>query len=325
MRTKTIRVRLTVVIVSIGIVVASVLLTAQTPALVARYTATTSNVSGAGDAVRIEVLKWSTDADRDQLLNAWLHPNPPAPPVVAQTAAPAAAGGAAVGGGGGRGGGGRGAGGAAAAPPQAPPAPPANGDAPPADAAAPPRGGGAGRGGGARGGNPPAAGAAPAAAADAAVAPPLPAAAGAAAGGRGGRGGGAPAAPVEVIPETPESALAAALQKTGSVGILWTSESAGYSIKFAYRMTLPEGGERIIFATDRRLGNWSEQWWKPTGTSTPTNLPLTVFEFRLNDKGDGEGRTTLTGKIAEDATAKSISVSNYSEQPIVFKGVKKVR
>ena len=119
--------------------------------------------------------------------------------------------------------------------------------------------------------------------------------------------------------------MAAALQKTGSVGILWTSESAGYSIKFAYRMALPDGGERIIFATDRRLGNWSEQWWKPTGTSAPTNLPFTVFEFRLNDKGDGEGRTTLTGKVAEDTTAKSIAVSNYSEQPIVFKGVKKVR
>jgi hypothetical protein len=119
--------------------------------------------------------------------------------------------------------------------------------------------------------------------------------------------------------------LAAALQKTSSVGILWTSESAGYSIKLAYRMALPEGGERIIFATDRRLGNWSEQWWKPTGAAAATNLPFTIIEFRLNDKGEGEGRTTLTGKVVEDSTAKSIAVGNYSEQPIVFKGVKKAR
>jgi hypothetical protein len=128
---------------------------------------------------------------------------------------------------------------------------------------------------------------------------------------------------VEVVPETPESSLAAALQKTPSVGILWTSESAGYSIKLAYKVASPEGGERIIFATDRRLGNWSEQWWKPTGTAMPTNLPFTVFEFRLNDKGEGEGRTTLTGKVVEDTTAKSIAVGNYSEQPVVFKSVKK--
>ena len=135
MRTNTIRMRLALVFVSIGIVAASVLMTAQAPVLVARYTATTSNVSGAGDAIRVEVLKWSTDADRDQLLNAWLHPNPPAPPVVAQAAPPAAPAGAAAGGGGGRGGGGRGAAGAAATPPPA--TPPANGDAPPTAAAAP--------------------------------------------------------------------------------------------------------------------------------------------------------------------------------------------
>jgi hypothetical protein len=130
---------------------------------------------------------------------------------------------------------------------------------------------------------------------------------------------------VEIPPETPESALLAALQKLNSVGILWTSESAGYSIKYAYRTTMPDGGERIIFATDRRLGNWSDQWWKPAATSTPTNLPFTVFELRMNEKGDGEGRTTLTGKVAEDAVAKSIAVANYAEQPVVFKGVKKVR
>jgi hypothetical protein len=311
---------------SIGIVAASILLTAQAPALVERFTATTSNVSGAGDAVRIEMLKWSTDADRDQLLNAWTHPNPPAPPVVAQ--APAAAPGAAAGGaGGGRGGRGGGGGGGAAAP--ATPADPAAADAAaPAAGGAPARGGG-GRGGGGRGGNAAAAGAAPAAAADG-TAPPLPPVAGAAAGGgRGGRGGGAgggaPVAPVEIPPETPESSLLSALQKMNSVGILWTSESAGYSIKYAYRTTMPDGGERIIFATDRRLGVWSDQWWKPTGTGTPTNLAFTVFEFRLNEKGEGEGRTTLTGKVAEDTAAKSIAVSTYAEQPIVFKGVKKVR
>jgi hypothetical protein len=50
-----------------------------------------------------------------------------------------------------------------------------------------------------------------------------------------------------------------------------------------------------------------------------------VFEFRLNGKVDGEGRTTLTGKVAEDTTAKSISVASYSEQPIIFKAVKKAK
>jgi hypothetical protein len=308
MRPNSIRLRLSVAVVTAGI--ASVLAIAQNPAMVARYTATTSNVSGAGDTVRIEVLKWSTDAERDQFLNAFTHPASPAPPAAAQAApagdaaAPAAGAGGGRGGGGaaggGRGGGARGAGGAGAGAPAAaansavaPALPPAT-DAPAAAAA-----GGGARGGGGRGGG---------------------------AAGGGGRGGGAvPGAAADVPAETPDSSLLTALQKVNSVAILWTSESAGYSIKYAYRIAQPDGSERIIFATDRRLGNWSDQWWKPMGATPATNLGFTVIEFHLPATGDGEGRTTLTGKVMADTAAKSIAVDNYVAQPVIFKGVKKAK
>ena len=318
MRPNSMRLHLIIGIAVMALAAGSVML-AQAPTLVARFTAVTSNVSGAGDIVRIEMLKWSTDAERDQFLNAFLHRPVPAP-----AAAPAAAPAPAPGAGGGGGGRGRGRGGAArgadaANPPATPPANPPTADgatppaaAPPAAGAAAAAGRGAGRGAAGRGG------AAPAAAA-AAGAPPLPDDAPAA-----GRGGGRGGAVADAVPETPESSLAATLQKANTVGFLWTSESAGYSIKYAYRVT-GEGGERIIFATDRRLGVWSDQWWKPTGTAAPTNLPVTVFELRFPATGDGEGRTTLTAKILEDKAAESIAVENYSAQPIVFKTVKKVK
>src|ERR1700727_480364 len=35
------------------------------------FTATTDKVAGAPDAIRINVIRWSTDAERDQLLSAW--------------------------------------------------------------------------------------------------------------------------------------------------------------------------------------------------------------------------------------------------------------
>src|SRR6266571_4432187 len=107
-----------------GIVSVSIAMTAQTPAkgpVAEHFTATTDNVSGAGDTVRINLFSWSTDADRDQLLAAWT-----------LTTAPAAAA---------RGGAGRGGRGGAA------PAP-ADGT-PPADGA---DGGAAAAGRGARGG-----------------------------------------------------------------------------------------------------------------------------------------------------------------------------
>src|SRR5579863_3999251 len=57
-----------------GMALAAALMTAQTPVssgLILRFTATTGNVSGAPDSIRIDLLRWSTDAERDQLMNAW--------------------------------------------------------------------------------------------------------------------------------------------------------------------------------------------------------------------------------------------------------------
>jgi hypothetical protein len=185
-------------------------------------------------------------------------------------------------------------------------------------AAAGARGAG-GRGAGGGGAQPDAAANPPAAGAN----PPAAGAAGAA-GGRGGRGGGrgaAPGAAPEAAP-TPESALAQALQTARTVGYLWSSESAGYSLRYAYRLQQPDGGERIIFVTDRRLGAWNDLW-KPTGGAATTPYEFTVIELRLTPKGTGEGKTSLTGKVAIDAAAKTIALDGYSTLPVVFKDVKR--
>ena len=141
-------------------------------------TATTDNVSGAHESIRIDVLRWSTDAERDQLLAAWNLTAPPA---------------------GGRGRGGRGRG--AAVDPAPDPAAVDGNDEPPA--------GRAGRGG------------------------------------RGGRGGGRAGAADAPRP-TPEGALEAALGTAPTVGHLWSSEVAGYSLRSAVKLAEPDGGERIM-------------------------------------------------------------------------------
>jgi hypothetical protein len=247
-----------------GILTISVASAAQTPAKgpILHYTATTDNVSGAGDAVRIDLLSWSTDSDRDQLTAAWT-----------LTAAPASA---ARGGGNPPGGGGRGSGGRAATAPAA--------GAPPAGGAA----AGAGRGGR----------------------------------GRGGGDAGAPPAPV-TPPVTPEKSLTAAIQKAATVGFLWrSSESTGYALHYAYHAPQPDGGERIIFATDRRLGASNNQW-KPAGSAKPTDYEFSIIELRLNSKGEGEGKASLTGNVTIDKEGKTIALDGYTTLPILFKGVKR--
>jgi hypothetical protein len=236
-----------------------------------RFTATTENVSGAGEAIKINLTRWSSDTDRDQFLNAWNFTPPPA----------AESRGAAGGGRGGRGGaaGGRG-----------------------------------GRGGGGRGGRGATAPAGDVPADPDAVDPDNPAFRF----GRGGARGGAG----DAAPESPQASLASALKKAPTVGILWTSETVGYSIKYAYRLPQPDGTERVILATDRRVGAWSNLW-RPVGSATVTDYAFSVIELHLNAKGEGEGKTTMTGKVASDNEAKTIVLDAYNTLPVILKGVKR--
>jgi len=257
----------------IGILAVAVLARAQAPAAgpVLKLTATSDNVSSAGETIKLNLNKWSTDAERDQFVAAW---------TLTAAAGARGSGGGGRGGGAGRGGAARGAAATATTPAAADAAPdlPPDPDAVPAPAAAPARGGG----------------------------------------GRGGRGGGG-AGNAAVL--TPAASLLTALQNGPVNGYLWTSEVTGYAIRYAYKLPLPNGGQRIILATDRRLGA-SNATWKPAGTATPTDYEFTVMEFRLGPKGDGEGKASLTGKVTVEAASKSIALDGYDTLPVVFKAIK---
>ena len=257
----------------IGILAVAVLARAQAPAAgpVLKLTATSDNVSSAGETIKLNLNKWSTDAERDQFVAAW---------TLTAAAGARGSGGGGRGGGAARGGAARGAAATATTPAAADAAPdlPPDPDAVPAPAAAPARGGG----------------------------------------GRGGRGGGG-AGNAAVL--TPAASLLTALQNGPVNGYLWTSEVTGYAIRYAYKLPLPNGGQRIILATDRRLGA-SNATWNPAGTATPTDYEFTVMEFRLGPKGDGEGKASLTGKVTVEAASKSIALDGYDTLPVVFKAIK---
>ena len=152
---------------------------------------------------------------------------------------------------------------------------------------------------------------------------------GAAAGGRGAgaRGGGAPGgrgggAPGARGGGDPISNLTAAIGRAPTIGYIWTNEVVGYSIKYASRATLPGGGERIILATDRRLGSLASGW-KPTGAEPATNYEFTVLEMRLDAKGIGEGKTSLTTKVVVDNETKTIALENYDATPALLQNIKR--
>ena len=108
-----------------------------------------------------------------------------------------------------------------------------------------------------------------------------------------------------------------------TVGYLWTSASAGYSIRYAYKVAAADGSQRIILLTDRKLGAWSPDTWKPVAPGTPDDRPFSVIELRVNRAGQGEGKTSLTTKTMVDPASKSLALDNSAAQPVILKGVAK--
>jgi hypothetical protein len=140
----------------------------------------------------------------------------------------------------------------------------------------------------------------------------------AARGGRGGRRGGRgdPAAA-----STPIAALTAAIGSAPTVGYIWTNDITGYSIKYAYRASTPDGGERIILATDRRLGAYTGAW-TPVAPAV-MDYEFTLVEMRLDAKGLGEGKTSLTTKVILDNEARTVALEDYAATPAILQNVKR--
>jgi hypothetical protein len=125
---------------------------------------------------------------------------------------------------------------------------------------------------------------------------------------------------------TPEGSLAAALEKAPTLGYVWSSsEISGYAVHYAVRMPQPNGGERVILITSRRLGDENDLW-KPAGPAaakkeTGPSYGFSVIELHFDSKGQGEGKVSLTNKIAVDNANKVIALANYNELPVVLKNV----
>jgi hypothetical protein len=124
--------------------------------------------------------------------------------------------------------------------------------------------------------------------------------------------------------EKGEQELRAALAAAPTLGYIWTSETLGYSVHYAYRLPTPDGGERIILATDHRLGAWSREAWKALAEGAP-DYEFTVLELRLTRSGTGEGKLSLGAKVAVEQESKTIALENYNAAPILLKDVKRER
>jgi hypothetical protein len=140
-------------------------------------------------------------------------------------------------------------------------------------------------------------------------APPAPATPAAGRGGRGGRG----AAP----PLSPLARLTGAVKKAETLGYIWGDGVTGYSIKYAWRSPATDATERIVLVVDRRLGANTPDGGPAAGAVADADF--TLIEMRIDGKGRGEGKTSLTAAVVVDAEAQTLALDGYAAAPALLK------
>src|SRR5262245_3262314 len=92
----------------------------------------------------------------------------------------------------------------------------------------------------------------------------------------------------------------------------------GIDIRFARHYPGEDGGERVVLATDRRIG-----FLEARNQPRSIDYPFTIIELSLKRDGEGEGRMSLATKVIYDKKKNMITLENFQLQPVLLTQVKR--
>jgi hypothetical protein len=114
------------------------------------------------------------------------------------------------------------------------------------------------------------------------------------------------------LQEKGRDALIDALMKIRPrVGYMRTPNSIGYDLFYARNNPQPDGGRKIVLATNRRVS-----FREASNNTRSMQYQLTAIEIHLDKDGKGEGKMQPAAKISWDAKDKKIELENYNALPI---------
>jgi len=106
-----------------------------------------------------------------------------------------------------------------------------------------------------------------------------------------------------------------ALQDMRPVGTIKTPDSLGYDLRYANQTPLPEGGRRIVIATDRPIG-----FWEAAHRPRTIDYPFTVIQMEIDKDGKGKGTLSYATKIIP--AGDTIVLENFDTSPIMLTEIK---
>jgi hypothetical protein len=81
----------------------------------------------------------------------------------------------------------------------------------------------------------------------------------------------------------------------------------GWDLRYTWHEKLPDGGERIVIATDRYMS-----FWELRNQPRTVDYPFTLLQIHFPKEGKGEGRMALANQIKFDKKKNVMELEQYS-------------
>jgi hypothetical protein len=121
-----------------------------------------------------------------------------------------------------------------------------------------------------------------------------------------------------VVAQKGPDKLLDALQDMPAMGHFGAPGNLSWDIHFARKMPLPDGGERVVLVTDRRIS-----FWEAANQPRSFDYPFTVIELHMNRDGEGEGKMSIATKVIYDKKENMITLENYQTSPVQLTNVRR--
>lgn len=134
---------------------------------------------------------------------------------------------------------------------------------------------------------------------------------------------------IQLVLDKGQDKLLSALQKEPVKGRLslpnWQGPDPqhyrlGWDIRYAAQSPLPDGGDRIVIATDRQMSMWEVR-----DRPRSYDYPFTLIEIRIPREGKGEGRMFGATQIRFDKKENQIVLEQYSAGEVKLNEVEVVK
>jgi hypothetical protein len=106
--------------------------------------------------------------------------------------------------------------------------------------------------------------------------------------------------------------LLSALQKTKPrCGYVRTSTSIGWDVYFARETPLPDGGRKIVLASDRPVSIWEAR-----NSGRSMDYQFSLAEIRIPKEGKGQGKAIRAAKLTFNKETNTLEIENYQREPV---------